>query len=273
MISITVLGSGPAIAIPRAGCRCKTCQEARKPKSRSRRRRSSILINFGNHNILIDCGPDILEQMEMAGFRRVEAVLLTHAHADAAGGVDIFASILREEKEKPFLLYAEQNVLKRVLKISALVHARSKTVLQNIVPKPIKPGVPFSLFGIEIVPLRVSHAITPGFPTVGYLFEKKFAYISDCSKIPPKSFKALRGVKILILDAAMWFRTKIVVHQNTEQAIGIAQKLGVRKLYLTQIGHTYPPYKIAQKEIDKYCRKNKIRFPVILTYDGMRLKV
>jgi len=115
--------------------------------------------------------------------------------------------------------------------------------------------------------------MTPGFPTLGFLIGKNFAYASDVAQVPPKSFKLLKGVKILVLDAAMWFKTKIPAHLNTAEAIELGKKIGVKKLYLTQIGHNYPPHKIAQQEINKYCKKQKITFPVILAYDGLKIKI
>jgi len=272
-IKLTILGSGPAIAIPRPGHRDRTCREARKPGSRSRRRRSSLLIESHGRHILIDAGPDILEQMEMAKIKRPDAVFLTHAHSDAAGGVDTLASFLRESEEKPFSLYAEPAVLKRVLKSSSLLHARPKTIFKKIKPQTIIPYRPMSLFGLKITPLRVPHSLTPGFPTVGYLVGKKFAYISDFASIPPQSFELLKKTNVLFLDAAMWFGTKMAAHQNTAQAIELGRKLGVKKLYLTQIGHNYPPHEVAQKEINTYCRKTKIKFPAVLAYDGLKIKI
>ena len=272
-INLEILGSGPAIAIPRPGHNDKTCKEARKHGSRSRRRRSSLLVEYHGRNILVDAGPDILEQMEMAKIKRPDAVLLTHAHSDAAGGIDILASFLRESGEKPFLLYAEAAVLKRIIKISSLFHTRPKTIFKTIKPQTIRPYRPISLFGLSIIPIRVAHSLTPGFPTVGYLFGKKFAYVSDFASIPPRSLELLKKINILFLDAAMWFGTKMAAHQNTAEAIGLAQKLGAKKLYLTQIGHNYPPHEIAQREINDYCRKNKIQFPVVLAYDGLKIKI
>jgi phosphoribosyl 1,2-cyclic phosphodiesterase len=119
----------------------------------------------------------------------------------------------------------------------------------------------------------VEHSLTPGFPTVGYLFDKKFAYISDFASIPPRSLALLRKTDVLFLDAAMWFGTKMAAHQNTAEAIELGRKLGTKKLYLTQIGHNYPPHESAQKEINAYCLKNKIKFPVILAYDGLKIKI
>lgn len=272
-INLTILGSGPAIAIPRPGHTDITCRDARRPGSRSRRRRSSLLIRHRGRHILIDAGPDILEQLAMAKIKKPDAVFLTHAHADAAGGLDIFASTLRGTDEKPFLLYAEPTVLRRVKKVFSLFHARPKTIFKNIIPKIIRPGRQTSLFGLKITPLRVAHSLTPGFPTVGYLVGKKFAYFSDFASIPPSSQKFLKKINILFLDATMWFGTKMASHQNTAEAIELGRKLGVKKLYLTQVGHNYPPHNLAQKKITAYCRKNKIKFPVILAHDGLKIKI
>ena len=272
-IKLTILGSGPAMAIPRPGHTDITCRAARRPGSRSRRRRSSLLVEHCGRHILIDAGPDVLEQLAMAKIKRPDAVFLTHAHADASGGVDILASILRGTDEKPFFLYAEPAVLRRVKRIFSLFHARPKTIFKNAIFKTIWPGRVVSPFGLQIIPLRVAHSLTPGFPTVGYLIEKKFAYISDFASIPPLSIKLLEKINVLILDATMWFGTKMASHQNTAQTIELGRQLGVKKLYLTQIGHNYPPHKIAQKEITVYCRKNKIKFPVVLAYDGLKIKI
>jgi len=272
-IKLTILGSGPAIAIPRPGHTDITCRAARRPGSRSRRRRSSLLVEHRGRHILIDAGPDILEQLAMAKIKRPDAVFLTHAHADASGGVDILASFLRGTEEKPFLLYAEASVLHRVKKIFSLFHARPKTIFKNVIFKTIRPGRAVSPFGLQIIPLRVAHSLVPGFSTVGYLFPKKFAYISDFASIPPQSLALLKKINIIILDATMWFGTKMAAHQNTAETIEIGRRLGVKKLYLTQIGHNYPPHEIAQKEIVSYCQKNKIKFPVILAYDGLKIKI
>lgn len=272
-MQIKILGSGPAIAIPRPGHRDKTCRDARKPGSRTRRMRSSMLIKYHGRHILIDAGPDILEQLRLAHLEYVDAIFLTHAHLDAAGGIEELMMLQRENKEKPFALYAEKQTLKKVQKSIAPLHINPPRLFKYVKPQIIKPFRSLSLFGLRIRPFLVEHAMTPGFPTLGFLIGKNFAYASDVAQIPPKSFKLLQGVKILVLDAAMWFKTKIPAHLNTAEAIAIGQKLGVKKLYLTQIGHGYPPHEVARREINKYCKKQKITFPVILAYDGLKVKI
>lgn len=253
---IIVLGSGPAEAIPRPSCKCPTCQDARKPKSKSKRTRSSILLLWHKKNILIDCGPDFKEQIKREKIKKVDAILLTHAHADAAGGL----------KKLQITNYKLQ------------VFAEKQTLKYLDVPLParqsIKPFKPFKLFNfLTIIPFRVRHAFQEKkFPTLGFKIGP-LVYASDVSQIPYRSEKYFKRAKILFLDGAMWFDKKIKWHLNAAEATGFAKKFRVKKLYLTQIGHSYPPHKIAQREINKYCKKQKITFPVILAYDGLKINL
>mgnify|MGYP001606000185 FL=1 len=77
----------------------------------------------------------------------------------------------------------------------------------------------------------------------------------------------------MILDAAMWFGRKMKGHNTPKEAIAIAKKFNPRILYLTQTGHTWPPHDEAQRKIREYAKKQKINFPVILTCDGLRIKL
>ncbi len=258
-IKITVLGSGPAIAIPRVGCQCKTCRDARKPKSKSKRTRSSILLTWRNKNILIDCGPDIVEQMKATNLKHLDAILLTHAHNDAVGGLEK----LQMTNDK-LQIFTEAKTLKYL-----------KKIYKKIPPQQIiKPFKPFKIFNsLTIIPFRVHHAFQEKkFPTLGFKIES-LVYASDVSAIPKESEKYFKKAKILFLDGAMWFGKEIKWHLNTERAINLAKKFRVKKLYLTQIGHSYPPHDLAQKEINKLCKKQKITFPVILSYDGLKIDI
>lgn len=258
-ITITVLGSGPAEAIPRIGCKCPTCQDARKPKSKSKRTRSSILLTWFDKNILIDCGPDIKEQTKREKIKSIDAILLTHAHADAAGGLKKL-----QITNYKLQIFGEQQTLKYLKRM----YSQFPFAIQII-----KPDKSFKLFNLTVTPFRVRHTFQEKkFPTLGFKIGP-LVYASDVSIIPYQSEKYFKKAKILFLDGAMWFDKKIKWHLNTEEAILLAKKFRVKKLYLTQIGHSYPPHQIAQREISKYCKKQKITFKVILAYDGMKIKI
>lgn len=252
-IKLTVLGSGPSEAIPRKGCRCSACLDAKKPKSRSRRMRSSVVLSWRGKNILIDCGPDFKEQAGREKIKKIDAVLLTHGHADAAGGIkNAFAPIFSEEQTLKYL----KN-------------------LYGVLPpcKLIRPNKPTKIGGLTVTPFRVRHALREKtFPTIGFKIGP-LVYASDVSSVPKPSEKYFKNAKVLFLDGAMWFGKKMAWHLSADQAIDLAKKFRVKKLYLTQIGHSFPPHEIAQKEINAYCRKNKIKFPVVLAYDGLKIKI
>jgi phosphoribosyl 1,2-cyclic phosphodiesterase len=257
-IKLTVLGSGPSEAIPRMGCRCSTCLDAKKPKSKSRRMRSSVILKWQGKNILIDCGPDFLKQIKREKLNTVDAVLLTHGHADAAGGLKKITTANGAAK-----IFSEEQTLKYLKRIYGKLPSS----------RIIKPGRQFKIFGLKIIPFRVKHALREKtFPTLGFKIGP-LVYASDVSSVPKSSEKYFKNAKILFLDGAMWLGKKMAWHLSVEQAISLAKKFRVKKLYLTQIGHGYPPHKIAQKKVNDYCQKNKINFPVILAYDGLKIKI
>src|ERR1043165_801187 len=83
--TLTVLGSGTSMGVPTVGCRCAVCTS---PDPHDRRTRPSILVEYGEHRVLIDSTPDFREQAIREGIRQLDAVLYTHAHADHILGLD-----------------------------------------------------------------------------------------------------------------------------------------------------------------------------------------
>ena len=89
---ITILGTGTSCGVPQLGCNCPTCTSS---DPRDKRLRTSVLVEVddplaadGITRILLDCGPDFRAQMLNTGFRRLDAIFLTHEHYDHVGGID-----------------------------------------------------------------------------------------------------------------------------------------------------------------------------------------
>lgn len=82
---LTFLGTGTSQGIPMIGCRCSVCSSA---DPMDKRLRSSVLVECGGQNILVDAGPDFRYQMLRAGVTHLDAILLTHNHKDHTGGLD-----------------------------------------------------------------------------------------------------------------------------------------------------------------------------------------
>lgn len=263
-MQLTFLGTGPSPGIPRLSCRCQVCRDARKPDSKSRRTRSAAIIETGDKKILIDAGPDILMQLKRVRVSTIDAVLLTHAHADAAGGIYDVDELLAKQKY-PATLFAETGTLRRIDGEFQDDHW--------LAIKQIQSGRAFRIGSITITPFRVHHSMTPGFPTLGFCIGQNFVYASDVSCIPKSSERYVRAVKHMALDGCMWFGKQIRSHLTVDRAMEIAERLGVHHLYLTQISHTYPPYREAIQAIQAFQRKEKFQTEVVLAYDGLSVEI
>src|SRR4029077_12726675 len=82
---VTVLGCGPSWGVPAIGPDWGSCDPA---EPRNYRRRCSLLVESRGAALLIDTSPDLRQQLLDAGTARLDAVLLTHAHADHLHGID-----------------------------------------------------------------------------------------------------------------------------------------------------------------------------------------
>src|SRR5919198_24086 len=82
---LTFLGTGTSMGIPVIGCHCAVCT-SRDPHNK--RLRTSALLEVGGMNLLFDAGPDLRQQALAIGLARLDAVLLTHHHADHVTGLD-----------------------------------------------------------------------------------------------------------------------------------------------------------------------------------------
>lgn len=258
------LGTGPAAAIPRAGHTDAACVDARREGSKSRRRRSSALVSTRSTTILIDAGPDVLEQLVDAQPKKIDAVLLTHVHADATGGLPLLNRWTEDQcfSTKLPVLTDRKTAARLAEYYPHLEH------LQFII---IKSFDRVRIGDLSILPFAVEHGDVPCF---GYRFGRAFAYASDMSGLPSASAKAIRGLPTLILDGAFYFfQKKLPKHFTIDEAIECARILKTKNLILTQIGHTYPPYRIAEYELREYLETRGIHTPrVQMAYDGLRLR-
>ena len=116
----------------------------------------------------------------------------------------------------------------------------------------------FELLGLNIVPLKVIHGDVP---TYGYLFNNRFAYLTDCKEIPKETKDWLKNLDVLILDALRFEPHRN--HMSIDEALSSIGELKPRHTILTHLGH----------QLD-YAQVN-FRLPagVELGYDGMTIEI
>ena len=84
-LKVTLLGTGTSGGVPSLGCQCDVC---RSSDPRDRRLRCVALVESATTRVLVDCGPDIRQQLMPLPFKPFDAILLTHIHYDHVGGID-----------------------------------------------------------------------------------------------------------------------------------------------------------------------------------------
>ena len=103
-LEVTVLGSGSSGGVPRADGAWGAC-DPRNPRNRRSRcslsvRRKSHLDSVSWTTILVDAAPELRLQTAAAGLARVDALLVTHDHADQTHGIDDLRPFFLNERKK-----------------------------------------------------------------------------------------------------------------------------------------------------------------------------
>jgi len=264
-MQIIFLGTGPSQSLPRKGHKDALCRDARQG-GKSRRLRSAVLVTSGKTIILIDAGPDIAQQLKQAKPRHIDAVLLTHGHEDAIGGLknlDDWAAHVRSPRSVP--VFTDRLTAERLITRFGR--------FQNLRFMKLKDYVPFTVARTRITPVPVMHAHDRKIRTFGYLFES-FCYASDFYALPQRTKSMLKGTKTLVLDGAMYFGVHIPTHMSADATIRLAAELKTEQLILTQTGHTYPPHDQAQIALRRYAAAERSDSPktLILAYDGLKVR-
>ncbi|HEY2457411.1 MAG TPA: bifunctional riboflavin kinase/FAD synthetase [Candidatus Acidoferrum sp.] len=256
-ITLQVLGSGTSMGVPTLGCHCSVC-DSKDPHNK--RLRPSVLLSRGGHNVIIDTTPDFRTQALAVGLDRLDAVILTHGHADHILGFDDLRPYNIRQKS-PMPLYGNQetfSVIKRVFSYVFDDKPKLSTV-PSVTLHEVKG--PFELLGIPFIPVPLLHG---EMEVLGYRFGRA-AYMTDFSRLPESSVPLLEDLDDLIIDALRDIPHPM--HQTVEQALALIDRLKPKRAWFTHIAHDLPHD--ATNE-----RLRKAGYPhVQLAYDGLKFDV
>jgi phosphoribosyl 1,2-cyclic phosphate phosphodiesterase len=253
MPELTFLGTGTSNGIPVIGCDCDVCGSA---DPRDRRLRASVVIRDGQRCYLVDTATELRLQALTAGLTSVDAVLMTHAHADHTGGFDDLRRF-NELAGQHLPIYADPGT-------ASVLRERFAYAFADHFPfyggKPdltlhVVEG-PFELFGRQVIPVPVQHG---RLPIIGYRFGD-LAYITDAKGIPPESMELLQGLDLLVLNALR--ERPHPTHLNIAEAVGIIQELRPRIAYLTHVSH----------ELSHHAGSGLLPPGIELAYDGLTVR-
>lgn len=251
---VTFFGTGTSQGIPVIGCTCEVCTSA---NPRDQRLRSSIGVEVNDKQIVIDCGPDFRQQLLRSNFTRVEHILLTHEHMDHISGIDDVRA-LNFTLNKPMKIYATSRVQSRLKEQFAYAFSEQKYPGAPEIELRSLSDEPFEIGGVPIIPLPVLHG---GWPVMGFRIGD-FAYITDAKSIPDTTLKLLNGVKVLVLNALRM--TPHHSHFTLDEAVQVAEQVGVDILYLTHISHQLGKHENIMPILPHWAKP---------AYDGLQIRI
>jgi phosphoribosyl 1,2-cyclic phosphate phosphodiesterase len=231
-MKITFLGTGTSVGIPVIGCDCRVC---RSKDPRNRRLRSSLYVQASGVHIVIDTSLDFREQALTFQVPRVDAVLVTHAHADHIFGLD---DIRRYNTLQGMLIpvYASPGTVADLKRIFSYVNSDSPE------PGVFRPRLdfvevrePFPVGEVRVEPLPIVHGRVE---TYGYRLDaggRSLGYVPDCKRMSDGTIERFRGVEVMILDGLR--HRAHPTHQTLEESVALLKRIGARQSYLTHLCH------------------------------------
>ena len=253
MSKLTFLGTGTSQGVPMIGCNCEVC---RSTDSHDKRLRASVYVEHEGLKILVDAGPDFREQMLREGISGVDAILLTHNHKDHTGGLDDIRAFNYLEK-KATQIYCEKYVEDSLRMEYSYAFAEHKYPGAPEWDVHIIDSNPFTIKGVEIIPIRGRHY---KLPVLGYRFGN-IAYCTDMNHIPEEEFEKLKGLDHFIINTVR--RGHHISHFSLEAALEIAAKVGAKHSWLTHLSHQLPTHAALTAEMPE---------GVLPAYDGLRIE-
>ncbi len=238
MNKITLLGSGTSTGVPILGCKCHVC---RSTDVRNKRLRASALLETTNgKKILIDVPPDIRTQLLRADISSLDAVIITHDHADHTHGMDDLRpfGFITGKSIPVFSAPDAGKDLRRKFRyiFERDSYFKDKAVLGGGIPlldlHEVEAGS-HSMAGetIELLPMPHGHEDTYA------VIHGKCAYVVDCREIPEKISDRLRDAQLEVLVIDCLRLEKHSTHLHLELSLEYIRKIGPKLAILTHMGH------------------------------------
>jgi phosphoribosyl 1,2-cyclic phosphate phosphodiesterase len=228
-LKVRILGCGTSTGVPKIGNDWGQC-DPNEP--RNYRLRTSILVESGEERMLLDCGPDLRQQLLAAEVDRLDGIIVTHAHGDHCHGIDELRPVA-QAIGGPVPLHARAEVLKELKERFGYAFAQSDFYRPIVEAREIGDELRFG-------DARVRFVDQPhGGPTsLGLRFDEdghSVGYAIDFSDLTEEMAGLYQDTDVWIADCLT--RRPHPTHAHLDGVLGWAKDLGVGQLYLVHMGN------------------------------------
>ncbi len=248
------------MGVPTIGCGCRVCTS---PDPRDRRLRPSVLVRFESdgteRNVVVDTSPDFRQQALAAAFRRLDAILFTHDHADHIMGLDDVRPFNYRRADR-IPVYASQGTMRSLLRVFPYGFAGEGSHpggVPRLEGRSVVGDQPIDVHGMRFQPFGVHHGPKR---ILGFRFGRA-AYVTDQTGFPSESLPWLEGLDVLFLGALR--HEPHPMHSTVREALDWVERLQPERAFFTHICHDLP-----HKETSRALPDG-----VALAYDGLRIAV
>ncbi len=206
-------------------------------------------------SILLDVTRHFSEQAK--SFERVDAVLVTHSHRDACGGIPQLRRWLDRRSAAPVDVLASAETIGALRRRYArLEHCRFIRV---------RGGERHRIGRLTVSALTVPHALDPHQPTFAWKLRAgtiALVYASDLARLTSELRRFCRKADLLVIDGALW-RRRLFSHLTIDEALPELCRWPVERILITQIGRSAPVHELLEQDVRALCARAQP------AYDGM----
>ena len=228
-MKVRILGCGTSTGVPKIGNQWGECDP---DEPRNYRLRTSILVESDGEQMLVDCGPDLRQQLLGAEVSRLAGVIVTHAHGDHCHGIDELRPV-SQAIDRPVPLHARADVLEELEHRFGYAFDRSEFYRPIVEGRELERELNFGKVRTRFV--DQPHG---GPSSLGLRFDENrhsISYAIDFSSLTDEMAMLYEGSDVWIADCLT--RRPHPTHAHLDAVLGWARELHVGQLYLVHMGN------------------------------------